>query len=76
MSEFLIFIIESMEAFYSLTGSLLDWLTDTLEIGAITILGIEFPGFEFIPINIIFSWGTLVVVLGIVMYKKLVPGAG
>jgi hypothetical protein len=51
------------ENFYSTMGSLYLWFTDDID-----LLGITFT-----PFDILFSWATLVIILGAVIFKKLVP---
>jgi hypothetical protein len=58
-------LFDLTESFYTTNQSLFNWLgTD------INLIGITFS-----PFDIIFSWGTLVVIIGAVMFKKLVPGS-
>jgi hypothetical protein len=52
------------ESFYSMTDSLFTWFNTN-----ITIAGIG----TFTPFSIIFNWGTLVLIIGAVMLKKVVP---
>jgi hypothetical protein len=58
-------LFDLTESFYTTTQSLFNWLGND-----INLLGITFS-----PFDIIFSWGTLVVIIGAVMFKKLVPGS-
>ena len=56
-------LFDFTESFYSTTQSLFNWFnTDINVLGSI-----------FSPFDIIFSWGTLVFIIGAVLIKKLVP---
>jgi hypothetical protein len=56
-------LFDFTESFYSTTQSLFNWFnTDINVLGSI-----------FTPFDIIFSWGTLVFIIGAVLIKKLVP---
>jgi hypothetical protein len=56
-------LFDFTESFYSTTQSLFNWFnTDINVLGSI-----------FSPFDIIFSWGTLVFIIGAVLVKKLVP---
>jgi hypothetical protein len=56
-------LFDFTEIFYSTTQSLFNWFSTD-----INILGSIFS-----PFDIIFSWGTLVFIIGAVLVKKLVP---
>jgi hypothetical protein len=56
-------LFDLTDSFYSTTQSLFNWFnTDINLLGSI-----------FTPFDIIFSWGTLVFIIGAVLVKKLVP---
>ena len=56
-------LFDLTESFYSTTQSLWKWFSSD-----ITLIGITFS-----PFDIIFSWGTLIVIILAVITKKLVP---
>jgi hypothetical protein len=56
-------LFDLTESFYSMTQSLWNWFSTD-----ITLIGITFS-----PFDIIFSWASLVIILGAVLFKKLVP---
>jgi hypothetical protein len=56
-------LFDFTESFYSTMGFLFEWFSTE-----ITILGVTFT-----PFSIIFSWFTLVFIIGAVLIKKLVP---
>jgi hypothetical protein len=76
MSEFLVFIINTIDAFYALTGSLLGWLTSEITISGITVLGYTFASLTLVPLDILFNWVTLGGILVLILIKKLIPGLG